>query len=333
MEIEQMELRHLRYFVAVAEEENFHRAAEKLHVSQSPLSRQMQQLKEEIGVDLFERSGSGVKLTLAGRMFLERAKAVLASVDAAVGEAREATDGRIGTIAIGFGPGATYSGALAAIVAKLRKRQPRVSVKLIPMITTEQWEALRLGEIALAYGNYVPDDSSLRSVVLTRTRIGILMPGNHLLATKAKLRVRDLANESILMQSRRLHPRLHDDIIAAVRARGLVLNISPETFDREAIWTLVASGLGLTFAGERSARFLDGGCAVGRADPLQGGSAAWRPLSDLGVEIHDVAMWRPDAARSPLLRPLIDVVGEVRTQLQGSAPSRRTPLMCRMTTR
>ena len=86
-----MELRHLRYFVAVAEEENFHRAAEKLHGSQSPLSRQMQQLKEEIGVDLFEPSGRGVKLTLAGRMFLERAKAILSTVDAAVGEAREAT--------------------------------------------------------------------------------------------------------------------------------------------------------------------------------------------------------------------------------------------------
>ena len=112
----------------------------------------------------------------------------------------------------------------------------------------------------------------------------------------------------------------HED---GLDAHGVVLNMAPETFDREAIGTLVASGLGLTFAGERSARFLDGGCVLGRADPLQGGSTAWRPLSDLGVEIRDVAMWRPDAARSPLLRPLIDVVGEVRTQLQGSAPSRK----------
>jgi DNA-binding transcriptional LysR family regulator len=317
-----MELRHLRYFVAVAEEENFHRGAEKLHIAQSPLSRQMQQLKEEIGVDLFEPSGRGVKLTLAGRVFLERAKTILSSVDAAVGETREAMNGGIGTIAIGFGPGATYAGMLSTIVAKLRKRQPRVSVKLLPMSSTEQWDALRLGEIAFAYGNYVPDDSSLRSVVLARTRIGIMLPRDHSLATKPKLKVLDLATESILMAPRRLHPRLHDDIIAAVRAHGVVLNLAPEIPDREALWTLVASGLGLTFAGEKTADFLhDGGAGGEGAHDL--GSAVWRPLSDLGVELCDVAMWRADAARSPLLRPLLEIVREVRTQFQRLGPSRK----------
>ncbi len=318
-----MELRHLRYFVAVAEEENFHRAAEKVHVSQSPLSRQMQQLREEIGVDLFEPSGRGVKLTLAGRMFLERAKAILAAVDVAVGEAREATDGRIGTIAIGFEPGAGYLGCLSTIVAELRKRQPRVSVKLLPMISTEQWEALRLGEIALAYGNEVPDDSSLRSVVLSRARMGIRLPKEHRLARKAKLKVRDLAAESILMGPRRLRPRLYDDIIAAVRARGVVLNLAPDVVDGEAVWALVSSGLGMTFAAENGARFLDAGAALGRPGSLQVGSAVWRPLSDLGVEVCDIVAWRADAARSPLLRPLIEIVGEVRLQLQSSRPSRR----------
>jgi len=318
-----MELRHLRYFVAVAEEENFHRAAEKLHISQSPLSRQMQQLKEEIGVDLFEPSGRGVKLTLAGSMFLERAKAILSTVDAAVEEAREATNGNIGTIAIGFGPGAAYAGALSTIVARFRERQPRVSVKLLPMTSDEQWEALRLGEIAFAYGTYVPEDSSLRSVVLARARIGILLPRDHRLATKPKLRVEDLANESILMGPRRLHPRLHDDIIAAVRARGVVLKLAPEILNREALWTLVASGLGLTFAGERSATFLEFGGAIGGPGPLQLGSAVWRPLSDLGVELRDVAMWRADAARSPLLQPLIDTVNEVRALLSRTLPPAR----------
>ena len=317
-----MELRHLRYFVAVAEEENFHRAAEKLHIAQSPLSRQMQQLKEEIGVNLFEPAGRGVKLTLAGRMFLERAKAILSTVEAAVGEAREATDGRIGTIAIGFGSGATYAGALSTIVARLRKRQPRVNLKLLPMSSTEQWDALRRGEIAFAYGNYVPDDSSLRSVVLARARIGILLPSDHRLATRTKLKVADLANEQILMAPRRLHPRSHDDIIAAVRAHGVVLNLAPDIADREALWTLVAGGLGLTFAGERTASFLDAGGAVGRNGLRELGSAVWRPLSNLGVELLDVAMWRADAPRSPLLRPLIDIVGEVRAELQSSAPSR-----------
>lgn len=309
-----MELRHLRYFVAVAEAENFHRAAERLHVSQSPLSRQMQQLTEELGVALFEPSGRGIKLTSAGRMFLERAKTILSTVDAAVNEAREATNGQIGTITIGFGPGAAYAGALSTIVTKLRKRQPRVSVKLVPMFSAEQWQALRVGEIAFAYGNYVPEDPSLRSLVLARTRLGILLPSDHRLATKMKLKVDDLANEPVLMEPRRLHPRLHDDIIAAVRARGVVLNLAPQAVDREAIWTLVASGLGLTFAGESWARFLDAG------EPV---AAVWRPLSDLGVELRDIAIWRADAAQSALLRPLIEIVGEVRTELRNARSAGR----------
>ena len=310
----------MRYFVAVAEEENFHRAAERLHVSQSPLSRQMQQLKEEVGVDLFEPSGRGVKLTLAGRLFLERAKAILSSVDVALGEAREATDGRIGTITIGFEPGSGYLGLLSTIVAKLRKRQPRVSVKLVPMIGPEQSEALRLGDIGLAYGNEVPDDASLRSVVLSRTRFGIRLPKEHRLAKKATLKVEDLANELIMMGPRRLRPRLYDDIIAAVRARGVVLNLAPEVGDGEAVWTLVSSGLGMAFAAENGARFLDANGPVGGSAALDG-AAVWKPLRNLGVELRDVAIWRADAERSPLLRPLIDIVGEVRTEhLRTGAP-------------
>jgi DNA-binding transcriptional LysR family regulator len=319
-----MELRHLRYFVAVAEEENFHRAAQKLHVSQSPLSRQLQQLRAEIGVDLFEPSGRGVKLTLAGRLFLDKVKAILSAVDTAVADAREATAGRIGTIAIGFEPGAGYLGCLSTIIAKLRQRQPRVSVKLVPMIGPEQWEALRLGEIALAYGNEFPDDSSLLRVVLSRTRIGIRLPKAHPLAKKAQLKVADLASESILMGPRRLRPRLYDEIIAAVRARGVVLNLAPEADDGEAVWTLVSSGLGVTFAAESGARFLDAGGASAGPGSSRLGLAVWRPLSDLGVELCDIAVWRADAARSPLLAPLIEIVSELGTPLQRSKATRKS---------
>jgi len=320
-----MELRHLRYFVAVAEEENFRRAAAKLHVSQSPLSRQMQQLREEIGVDLFTPAGRGVKLTLAGRSFMERAKAILTAADEAVREAREAMDGRIGTIAIGFEPGAGYVGSLSTIVAELRKRQPRVQVKLLPMISTEQWDALRLGHIALAYGNEQPDDPTLRSVELSRTRIGIRLPRGHRLAKRSKLRVADLAAEPILMGPRRLRPRLYDDIISAVRARGVVLNLAPEVGDGEAVWTLVSSGLGLTFAAENGARFLDAGRKSFRPDAPQLGAAVWRPLVDLGVDVADIAVWRADANESPLLRPLLAIVEEERKQqAKGRKASRRS---------
>jgi DNA-binding transcriptional LysR family regulator len=113
-----MELRHLRYFIAIAEEENFRRAAERLHVSQSPLSRQMQQLEEEIGAELFEPSGRGVKLTAAGRLLRDRAKTILSSVDAAAKEVRETAEGQIGTVTIGFESGSGYMGPLSAIRAR-----------------------------------------------------------------------------------------------------------------------------------------------------------------------------------------------------------------------
>jgi DNA-binding transcriptional LysR family regulator len=147
----------------------------------------------------------------------------------------------------------------------------------------------------------------MQSAVLAKTRIGMRLPRSHPLARKTALRVRDLANEPILMGPRRLRPRLYDDIIAAVRARGVVLNLAAEVEDGEAVWALVSSGLGMTFAAESGARFLDGGAAMS-GTVARSSAAVWRPLKDLGVELRDVAVWREDAARSPLLAPLIEIV-------------------------
>jgi LysR family transcriptional regulator, benzoate and cis,cis-muconate-responsive activator of ben and cat genes len=133
-----MELRHLRYFVTIAEEQGFRRAAERLHVSQSPLSRQMQDLEEEMGVQLFEPEGRGIKLTAAGKAFAERARSILASVDAAVDEAQGIAEGRLGTVVIGFETGTTFMGALLSLVAAFRKRAPRLGLQLLPMSSVEQ---------------------------------------------------------------------------------------------------------------------------------------------------------------------------------------------------
>jgi DNA-binding transcriptional LysR family regulator len=105
------------------------------------------------------------------------------------------------------------------------------------------------------------------------------------------------------MDPRKSNPRLHDDIIAAVRTRGVTLNVTSEVLDGEALLTLVASGFGSTFGSETADPFL----AVG--------TAIWKPVSDLGLEIRDIVMWRPDA-QSPLLQPLINLVREVRAELQ-----------------
>lgn len=298
-----MELRHLRYFIAIAEEENFRRAADKLHVSQSPLSRQMQQLEEEISAELFEASGRGVKLTPAGRLFLEKAKAIIASVDAAAKAARETADGRIGTITIGFEGGSSLFDTLSTLVSRFRKRAPRVNVELLPMSSAEQWEALNSRQIQIGYGNRVPDESSFQSIVLGRHRMGIIVPNDHRLANQPKIRVKELMNEPILMDPRSANPRLHDDIIAAVRAHGVNLNVTSEVPNGEALMLLVASGFGLAFWTEYAARVL----------PL--GGTQWKPISDLNVEVHEIVMWRPGDAEAPLLRPFLDIVRELRSEL------------------
>lgn len=293
-----MELRHLRYFVAIAEEESFRRAADRLHVSQSPLSRQMQQLEEEISASLFEASGRGVKLTAAGRLFLEKAKAILASVDAAAREARDTSEGRLGTITIGFEAGSSIFGTLSTLMSRFRARAPRVDVEFLPMSSAEQWEALRLRRISLGYGNHVPDDASLQSVVLSRHRMGVILPKGHRLASRARIRVKDLAGEPILMDPRSANPRLYDDIIAAVRAHGVDPVVTAELPNGEILLMLVASGLGLSF---------------GTSITL--GGLTWKPVRDLDLERREIVMWRPEDADAPLLRPLLDIVRELRSEL------------------
>src|SRR5262245_59561277 len=133
-----MELRHLRYFVTIADEQSFRRAAEQLHVSQSPLSRQMQDLEAEMAVELFEPEGRGIKLTAAGKAFAERARSILASVDAAVAEAKGVAEGRLGTVVIGFETGTTFMGTLLSLVATFRRRTPLVGLQLVPLSSVEQ---------------------------------------------------------------------------------------------------------------------------------------------------------------------------------------------------
>ncbi len=152
-----MELRHLRYFVAVAEAEHFGRAAAQLHISQSPLSRQIAQLEEEIGAELFVPAGRGVKLSAAGRTFLDGARATLARAALAVEDARAAAQGRIGTVVVGFEGGLAYGGLLPKVVERFRARHPRAKVRLVPIQSEEQVAALREGTISLGYGYHLPE--------------------------------------------------------------------------------------------------------------------------------------------------------------------------------
>lgn len=295
-----MELRHLRYFVIIAEEQSFRRAAERLHVSQSPLSRQMQDLEEEMGVELFEPEGRGIKLTAAGKSFAERARSILASVDAAVDEAKGVAEGRLGTVVIGFESGTTFMGALLSLVAAFRRRTPRVGLQLVPMSSVEQWTALRQGTIAFGYGAYAPSDDALGHLEMTRDRLGLLLSPDHRLARLKKIRLRDLESERVLLQPRQLYPRLHADLITAARAQGVTLHVTAEVIDLEALMALVAIGDAVTFAGEKI------------SDMASQASMVWRPIEGLHLNLSEFVTWRAEDSRAPAVRALIESAREVR---------------------
>ncbi|HEX6345634.1 LysR family transcriptional regulator [Umezawaea sp.] len=303
-----MELRHLRYFAIIAEEQNFRRAAARLHVSQSPLSRQMKDLEEEMAVELFEPDGRGIRLTAAGKVFADRARSILASVDAAVEEAKGVADGRLGTVVIGFEQGATFTGALASLMAAFRRRAPRVGLQLVAMTGAQQWNALRDGTISFAYGTSRPDDDALVSLEMTSDRLGLLLASDHRLASRAEVRLRDLVGERVVLEPREANPGLHADVVAAARAHDVALGAMAEVPDLEALLALVAVGDAVTFLARRTADLVA---------PLS--SMVWRPVADLDVALSDVVTWRVRDAATPVVRALVESAEEVRPLLSPDA--------------
>jgi LysR family transcriptional regulator, benzoate and cis,cis-muconate-responsive activator of ben and cat genes len=294
-----MELRHLRYFVAVAEAEHFGRAAEQLHVSQSPLSRQIAQLEQEIGVELFVPSGRGVKLSPAGRSFLEGARATLARAALAVEDARATAQGRIGTVLVGFDGALADALLLPAIVQTFRARHPRVELRLRPLASEEQVAALREGKISVGYGYHSPEDNPLvRFHVLFRERVGVVMSRDHRLAARRTIRVADLKHERFLWPPRKEGPRLHDDIIAAFRAHDHTLEIAHEEASGDVLLMLVASGEGLSLFPESAAPTLLAGVVFKR-------------VRDLNVTILGRSVWRATDDKDPLVRSLLDITNTV----------------------
>ncbi|MFI9642412.1 LysR family transcriptional regulator [Micromonospora sp. NPDC051925] len=303
-----MELRHLRYFVAIAEAQSFRRAAGRLHVSQSPLSRQMKDLEEEMTVELFEPDGRGIRLTAAGKIFADRARSILASVDTAVEEAKGVAEGRLGTALIGFEQGATFTGALASLLAAFRRRTPHVGLQLIAMNSTQQQTALHDGAITFAYGTYRPTDDALTSMEMTSDRLGILLALDHRLAGSTEIRLQDLVGERVILEPRESIPSLHVDLISAARAQGLTLGVMSEVPDLESLLALVAIGDAVTFLARRTAKLITAMSPV-----------VWRPVTDLDIKLSDVVTWRTKDADLPVVQALIDSAREVRPLLQQEA--------------
>src|SRR6202171_29883 len=190
-----MELRHLRYFVAIGEEQHYGRAARRLRVAQPALSRQIQDLEEELGFTLFDRLPRGVKLSSAGKLFLEDARRILQEVNEAVVRAGRVASGRSGTLRVGFTENASWRGVVPDSFRRFRGLQPDAELKLQPAGSLEQLEAIRSGRLDAGFVFNMPKtDPELELLPVAVQHIELAALKGHPLTKLKKLRLRDLAD-------------------------------------------------------------------------------------------------------------------------------------------
>lgn len=245
-----MELRHLRYFVAVAEERHFGRAAARLHMAQPPLSQQIRQLEAELGVELLRRTTRRVDLTEAGSAYLERARAILASVDDAGTLARRVAAGAVGHLAIGCVGSATYS-LLPALSRRLSTELPGVDFSFRgEMLAPDQVEALRTGAIDVALLRPPVADLALTVRTLRRDRLVVAVPSDHPLARRRRLRAADLGGVDLIVHSADRRSVMYDVVLGLLREAGVRAHIRHEVGETSTLVTLVAGGLGVAVVPE-----------------------------------------------------------------------------------
>lgn len=281
-----MELRHLRYFVAVAEELNYRKASERLRVAQPALSSQIKDLEFEVGVRLLDRDTGGVRLTDAGAAFLEEARLIVAHAAAAVGVAREAAKGRRGRLVVGyFAP--IFMGLMPASLKAFREKFPEVEVVLMELPIVDQVTALEDGtiQIAFAVGGTIPLPRNVKSLTVARSPIRVVVQRGHRFARMKTVPLAELQGEVLLCFSpRKGTGSVHGDIIRRVFAEhGVTIKLPRQIEGVESFRATLESGLGVSLIAESGSL-------------SQSSELVLRPLKesgpDLFLELN--ALWRDD---------------------------------------
>ncbi|WP_448951640.1 LysR family transcriptional regulator [Labrys neptuniae] len=265
-----IELRHLRYAVAVADEGHVTRAAERLGIQQPPLSQQIRALERAVGAPLFERLPRGVRLTEPGRILVERARLVLQDVEAALEAARRAARGEQGDLAIGYTTSAAFHPLVASVVRGLRQAAPGIALSLEEGSTTDLLGLLHEDRLDVAFvraSAAKPD--GLTIVPLLAEEMLVALPDHHPLAatpSRSGLSLGALAQETFILNRRPSGPGLYDDIIAACRAAGFSPIVGQETPRMLSTLSLVSAGLGISIVPASMAKLETNGIAYRRLD-------------------------------------------------------------------
>ncbi|MCO7262110.1 LysR family transcriptional regulator [Dickeya zeae] len=243
-----IELRHLRYFIAVAEELHFGRAAERLHISQPPLSQQIQALEEQIGAQLLERNNRNVRLTQAGELFLKEAWAIISQVNQAAERAARIQRGEIGELNIGFTSSAPFVKQVSRSLLQFRQRYPEVHIQMMEINTKQQIAPLLDGKLDLGVMRNNPLPDTLRHQLLLHEPMVAVVHEEHPLASVpgGHISIQQLANEPFVFFAREVGTALYDEVMNLLKKYGITPYITQEVGEAMTIIGLVSSGLGVS---------------------------------------------------------------------------------------
>ena len=289
-----MNERLLRYFVAVAEEQHFGRAAARLNMAQPPLSQQIRNLERDLGVELLHRTTRRVALTTAGAAYLESARRILAAIEEAGHEARRVASGSVGRLNVGCVGSATYS-LLPALARGLSDELPGIDFAFRgEMLVPDQIRALRSGDIDIALLRPPVADTSIAVHVLRRERLVAALPHDHPLATQDRVAATDLREEPLIMHTSRRDSVMSDAVMRLCRAAGFEPLIRHEVDETSTLITLVAGGLGAGIVPEP-------------VTALQLEGVVYLPLSDRDATTH-LAVAHLTERTEPHLRQAVEAV-------------------------
>lgn len=297
------DLKHLAYFVAVAEELHFGRAARRVGIAQPPLSQQIQRLEQRLGVSLLHRSRRHVALTEAGVTFLAGARELLAQAVRLQEAVQEGEPGTVGTIRMGFVGSAAHE-VLPLLVRRFREHYPDVAVIPAEASTTEQVEAIRSGALDAGLVRLPVEDAGIATLRLLEEPLVVAVPDFHPLTRRKRIPLAALAGESFVLWGRRVNPLFHDEVVNACHDAGFSPNVVQEAGEMPTIVSMVAAGIGVSLVPASMERV--------RSDGV-----AYRPVQGRSVRIALALVWRAEHP-SALVQNFVAVA---RTTL----PSRRSP--------
>ena len=289
-----MDLRQLKYFVTVAEELSFVRAAQRLHMSQPPLSQQVKALEEELGVELLSRTRREVKLTDAGRVFLGESRELLEKAQAVAHRTRQAGGGEQATLRVGMATSALFH-VLPQLLERVKARLPGVSMTITDMNSDEQVRSLTVDRLDLGFIHARPDIRGLARCNVVVDTFAVALPATHALAARVDLSLRDLQDTAIVAFSREHAPALFDALIASCQQDGFSPRIAHVARHPASVLQMVQLGLGVSIVPRAYSAHAPPG-------------VTFRQLPNMAARLKIDALWREGNPAAGLRRVIDEVL-------------------------